>query len=253
MMGYDEGMLQPQGQQPGAAAAPAMAHSAGAAPAASPSSSMDTSQFSSADSGSEELGDDDDDDEDSSSDALDSLDELDEETLNLEFAAQFPDIVETLAPSPAEHALVVSLAQLVELSTLTQTHLELEAECRALVEGGPSLSLARPAAPGQLPPGQQGVVLAAAQGLHLLPGDETASDSYAFQIAHSLEQLAAHPGLLQLELLTPRAANLVCLKLISPEDRMREMHDAHDAPNVDIQFVAFRGVSVQLPSDMVVV
>lgn len=44
-----------------------------------------------------------------------------------------------------------------------------------------------------------------------------------------------------------RAGNFVAVKLIAPENLMSEYHDDHDAPNIDVQYIAFRGVVAAVP------
>ena len=43
------------------------------------------------------------------------------------------------------------------------------------------------------------------------------------------------------------AGNMLCVKLISPEDLMEEHGDPHSRPNIDINFVAPHGRLVCLP------
>lgn len=96
--------------------------------------------------------------------------------------------------------------------------------------------------------------------------------------------MSLQPGLLQARLLNARSGNLVCIKLISSEDKIQvcelcigqqpgcaafTLHHSHtspirnvcpllfqeldvddDYPNVDIQFAAFRGLSVKLGQDL---
>ena len=47
-----------------------------------------------------------------------------------------------------------------------------------------------------------------------------------------------------------RSGNAVCLKLISSQDRMREMGDQHEVPNIDVQYLLLRGVVATLPQGM---
>lgn len=42
------------------------------------------------------------------------------------------------------------------------------------------------------------------------------------------------------------AGNLACVKLINQENLMDEHDDQHPSPNIDINFVAFRGRMVKL-------
>jgi hypothetical protein len=44
----------------------------------------------------------------------------------------------------------------------------------------------------------------------------------------------------------PRSGNVVCVKLLNCEDRMAEYDDPAEEPNIDVQYVALRGVAVQL-------
>jgi hypothetical protein len=53
--------------------------------------------------------------------------------------------------------------------------------------------------------------------------------------------------LLRMRLARPRAGNTAVLKLINQENLMDQFHDNHDAPNIDIQYVALRGWAVTLP------
>jgi hypothetical protein len=41
--------------------------------------------------------------------------------------------------------------------------------------------------------------------------------------------------------------NLACVKLISCENRMTEMGDVNEEPNIDINYVKFRGANTRLP------
>lgn len=46
------------------------------------------------------------------------------------------------------------------------------------------------------------------------------------------------------------SANVVCVKLINQEDLMSEWGDDHEAPNIDINCIAFNGRRVTLPPGM---
>ena len=59
--------------------------------------------------------------------------------------------------------------------------------------------------------------------------------------------LLASKNLISMQLLRPRAGNIASVKLISCEDRMREFADEHEHQNVDVQFVAFHGMTIELP------
>lgn len=52
--------------------------------------------------------------------------------------------------------------------------------------------------------------------------------------------------LLRMPLTARRAGNIALLKLISCENKMEEFEDDAEQPNIDIQYVALRGVSAAL-------
>mmetsp|Transcript_5588 Transcript_5588/g.13149 ORF Transcript_5588/g.13149 Transcript_5588/m.13149 type:complete len:290 (-) Transcript_5588:195-1064(-) len=215
-------------------------------------------------------------DEDNDVDTEDE-DELEQDWMQMEedeeddfdVAGHFPDIVDAAQPPMSERLLLTQLAQHVGLQLLMNTHTELEREGQLIVEQDMGLRLRTPGpsyesksfdpdAGSSAADAAHGDQEGAAEGrkreghlpsmvsevMQLLPGDETAQDSTALQDAG--HELNRHPGLLQAPLSIPRAGNMVCLKLISPENKMLEMQDPHDECNVDIQFAAFRGVSLQL-------
>ncbi len=43
------------------------------------------------------------------------------------------------------------------------------------------------------------------------------------------------------------AGNLALVKLLSQENLMHEWHDLHEAPNIDVNHVAFLGRALRLP------
>jgi len=57
------------------------------------------------------------------------------------------------------------------------------------------------------------------------------------------------PGsdVLRVDLGRRRVGNLACVKLISCENRMTEMGDVNEEPNIDINYVKFRGANTRLP------
>ena len=55
------------------------------------------------------------------------------------------------------------------------------------------------------------------------------------------------PDVLKVGLGSQRVGNLACVKLIACENRMAEMGDLNEEPNIDINYVKFRGVTTRLP------
>ena len=55
--------------------------------------------------------------------------------------------------------------------------------------------------------------------------------------------------LLAMPLAAVRVGNVALLKLISSENKMEEFDDPADEPNVDVQYVALRGVGLRLTVD----
>jgi hypothetical protein len=73
-----------------------------------------------------------------------------------------------------------------------------------------------------------------------------ASPPSVHEAQHSSSAAAPHM-LLRMPLSRgPRSGNVALLKLISCEDKMAEFEDPSDAPNIDVQYVALRGVAVSL-------
>jgi hypothetical protein len=74
------------------------------------------------------------------------------------------------------------------------------------------------------------------------PGDESDEDDGEEELAGR----TAGCTLLEVALSRPRAANVLCVKLINQQNHMEE-HDPHGWPNLDINYVSAGGKVIELP------
>ena len=72
---------------------------------------------------------------------------------------------------------------------------------------------------------------------------------FSFDRVHPGSGPDSAPGsdILRVDLGCRRVGNLACVKLIACENRMAEMGDLNEEPNIDINYVKFRGATTRLP------
>ena len=66
-------------------------------------------------------------------------------------------------------------------------------------------------------------------------------------VTHMSDSQSVRLCRLQIQLQDRRSANVLCIKLISHEDRMHEWHDEHDTANIDMNHVQCIGKLVHMP------